>query len=326
MVREKAGMSVQMEVNDQSWSSEGLAPTEALGQWRQWVTNTLARSEIEAADTSSFSAHWRSHSLGPLNLVAFEAAPQRVIHGGYERTFSGEPTFQLVYSRRETFATRVGAGRFAVHPGEFVLLDNTQPYEMCMEALHEAIDLVMPASWLERYVPDPLPFLGRSFSASHGWGLPLGSLLTTMSGELSGSAVRRGPLADQVGALLSLALGDLPAPMTRHRSKIAQRVLHLIEELHPEPELKPGDVAAELGISKRYLHALLAESGTTFTALLNRIRLDRASEMLADSRFGSLQVAEIAWRCGYLDSSYFARLFGRRFNMRPSEWRAQRSS
>jgi AraC-like DNA-binding protein len=195
-----------------------------------------------------------------------------------------------------------------------------------MEATHEAIDLVMPSSWLLRYLPDPFPFVGRSFSASSGWGLPLGSLLTTISRELSGSAVPRGQLADQVGALLSLATGYQPAPMSRHRGKIVQRLLHMIAERHAEPELKLGDVAAELGISKRYLHALLAETGTTFISQLNRIRLDRAGEMLADPRCGSLQVAEIAWRCGYFDSSYFSRLFRRHFGMSPSEWRTQRSS
>lgn len=319
--------SVQTPTGDKSWSSEGLAPAEALGHWQQWVHNTLAPNDIEATDTGAFFAHWKSHALGPLHLVAFEAAPQRVVHKGGEGARPGEPTFQLVYSRRESFATRVGLARFAVNPGEFVLLDNSQPYEMSMEAAHEAIDLIMPSSWLQRYLPDPLPLVGRSFSASSGWGLPLGSLLTTMSRELGGSVVPRGQLADQVGALLSLATGyQRPARMSRHRGKIVQRMMHLIEERHSEPELNPGDVATVLGISKRYLHALLAETGTTFMGLLNRARLDRAGEMLGDPRFASLQVAEIAWRCGYFDSSYFARLFRRQFGMRPSEWRTQRSS
>lgn len=318
-------MSAQTLVSDQSWSSQGLAPAEALDHWQLWVANTLAPTEVQAPDKDAFFAHWRSHALGPINLLAFEATPQRVVHKGYQRS-SSDPTFQLVYSRRETFATRVGAARFTVNPGEFVLIDNSQPYEMSMEATHEAIDLVMPSSWLLRYLPDPFPFMGRSFSASSGWGLPLGSLLTTISCELDGSAVPRGQLADQVGALLSLATGYQPSPMSRYRGKIVQRLLNLITERHAEAELKLGDVAAELGISKRYLHALLAETGTTFIGLLNRVRLDRASEMLVDPRFGSLQVAEIAWRCGYLDSSYFARLFRRRFGMRPSDWRSQRLS
>lgn len=316
----------QTTVDDRSWSSHGLSPSEALGHWRQWVFDTLAPNDLDAPDKNAFFAHWKSHALGPLRLLAFEASPQRVVHKGYQRSYSGEPTFQLVYSRRERFDTRVGTSHFAVNPGEFVLLDNAQAYEMCMETSHEAIDLVMPASWLERYIPHPFAFVGRSFSASSGWGLPLGSLLTTMSRELIGSTVPRKQLADQVGALLSLALGELPAPTSRHQGKIVQRLLHLIEERHAEPELNPGDVAAELGISKRYLHALLAETGTTFISLLNRIRLDRASEILADPRFRSLQVSEVAWRCGYFDPSYFARLFGRRFGMRPSEWRAQRLS
>jgi AraC-like DNA-binding protein len=324
---EEAGVvSVQMPAGDQSWSSQGLAPAEALRHWQHWVHSTLAPTDIAAPDTTAFFAQWQSYALGPLQMVAFEASPQHVVHEGNGGARCAEATFQLVYSRRECFATRVGPARFPVNPGEFVLLDNAQPYEMRMDSAHEAIDLIMPASWLLRYIPDPLPLVGRSFSASSGWGLPLGSLLTTMSRELSGAAVPRAQLADQVGSLLSFATGYQPATVSRHRGKIIQRLLHLIEERHSEPELNPGDVATALGISKRYVHALLAESGTTFVCLLNRIRLERASEMLADPRFASLQVAEIAWRCGYLDSSYFARLFRRRFDMRPSDWRLRRSS
>jgi AraC-like DNA-binding protein len=315
--------SIQASVADQSWSSQGLVPTEALRHWQQWVHNTLAPNHIEAPDAGSFFAHWKSHALGPVKLVAFEASPQHVVHRGDGGGRFGEPTFQLVYSRKESFVTRVGSARFTVNPGEFVLLDNAQPYEMWMDAAHEAIDLIMPWSWLQRHLPDPLPCVGRVFSGSSGWGLPLGSLLTTMSRELSGSAVPRTHLADQVGSLLALATGYQRTNVSRHRSKITQRMLHLIEERHSDPEIKAGDVATELGISKRYLHALLAETGTTFVCELNRVRLENASEMLADPRFASLQVAEIAWRCGYFDSSYFARLFRRRFEMRPSEWRTQ---
>jgi AraC-like DNA-binding protein len=98
----------------------------------------------------------------------------------------------------------------------------------------------------------------------------------------------------------------------------------LIEERYSEPEFTPHQAAKSLGISKRYLHALLADAGMTFTGALNRVRMERACEFLADRRFAQSQIAEISWRCGYLDPSYFARVFRTRFGVSPREWRNAR--
>ena len=95
-----------------------------------------------------------------------------------------------------------------------------------------------------------------------------------------------------------------------------------IEGDYSDPELSPEGVAADLGISKRYLQALLASSGTSFVRELNAVRLDRANILLTDPRTSALPVAEIAFRCGFLDPGYFARQFRKRFNATPRGWRA----
>ena len=59
----------------------------------------------------------------------------------------------------------MGGKRFTVRPGEFVLLDNTRFYQMEMDTAHEAVDLMMPLGWLDRYLPDPGALLGRPVSA-----------------------------------------------------------------------------------------------------------------------------------------------------------------
>ena len=81
-------------------------------------------------------------------------------------------------------------------------------------------------------------------------------------------------------------------------------------------------MAEACGISKRYLQTLLAGSGTSFVQELNAMRLERASDMLADPRARGLPVADVAYRNGFLDPGYFTRLFRKRFGITPSEWRA----
>jgi AraC-like DNA-binding protein len=254
-----------------------------------------------------------------------------VVHNG-SGSGKATPSIQLVYARHGALKTRMGGKRFTVRPGEFVLLDNTRFYQMEMDTAHEALDLMMPLGWLDRYLPDPGALLARPISArpktgNGGWGAPLGSLLETMAEGIDRTPLPRPMIAEQVGTLLTLATGFHEAPSeSRHRQQLARQILRRIETDYADPDLSPERLAAELGISKRYLQQLLAGSGTSFVQELTATRLDRASDMLTDRRAGALSVGEIAFRCGFLDPGYFARAFRKRFGRTPREWRSTTGS
>lgn len=311
------GMSLEG-AGDHSWSSHSLPPREAVRTWQDWASKALTPMHIECADEGRFAARWTSSVMGPLSFLTLEATPQRVVH---PNGTCKEPSFQLVFCTQSSMMTRIGPRRFCVNPGEFVLLDNTRPYEVSMDDAHKVIDIVMPVAWLDRWLPDPFQFAGRPFSASSKWGLPLGTFLSTIAYELHEAALPRAILADQIAALLALAVGYQRSPKTRHKASLTRRVLHLIEERYGDAEFVPEEAAKTLGISKRYLHALLAENEMTFMGALNAARVARARELLADPRFSQLQIAEISWRCGFLDPSYFARVFRARIGVGPREWR-----
>src|SRR5690606_10633900 len=104
---------------------------------------------------------------------------------------------------------------------EFVLLDNTRFYQMEMDSAHEALDLMMPLGWLDRYLPDPGALLARPVSARAGWGAPLGSLLETMAEGIDQTPLPRPMIAEQVGTLLMLATGFHEPAESRHKGQLA---------------------------------------------------------------------------------------------------------
>ena len=317
-------MSQQRQPVDTSWTSDGLAQRDAISQWREWAASTIAPIEVEVFDQNAFAARWVSHGIGQLRLLHLNAPAQRVTHTGAEGSAGrAAPSIQLVYARQGALKTRMAGKTFVVQPGQFVLLDNTRFYEMEMATPHECLDLMMPQGWLEKHLPDPEALLGKPISAREGWGAPLGALLESMCHGLESAPLPRPLIAEQVGSLLSLATGfHEPPEGTRHRGQLARRILRRIESDFADPDLCPESVAADCNISKRYLQTLLAGSGTSFVQELNAIRLDRASDLLADPRAGGLSIAEIAYRTGFLDAGYFARLFRKRFGITPSQWRA----
>ncbi len=64
-------------------------------------------------------------------------------------------------------------------------------------------------------------------------------------------------------------------------------------------------------------------TGKTFVDSLNEIRLDHATRLLVDS---NLSIADISSRCGYNNLSYFNRIFKKKHNCTPKEYRDNYSS
>ncbi|RKF18343.1 helix-turn-helix domain-containing protein [Altericroceibacterium spongiae] len=312
---------------DSSWSSIGLTDNDAIRQWRDWAAATIAPVDVCVFDRAHFAAQWTSHGLGQLRMLHLHAPAQRVVHcgdeGGRKRV---DPSIQLIYARQGAIETRMNGRKFTLKPGEFVLLDNTRFYRMEMQTPHEVADLMMPIGWLDRHLSDPGLLLGRPISVKHGWGAPLGSLLETVMDNMKHSPLPRPMIAEQIGSLLALATGSGAPRAGSHRSYLVREVLSRIERDYADPDFHCEGLANELGISKRSLQAVLASQGTSFVQELNATRLERAAELLTDPRLFCLPIGELAFRCGFLDSSYFTRQFRKRFGITPSRWRKNRAS
>ena len=64
--------------------------------------------------------------------------------------------------------------------------------------------------------------------------------------------------------------------------------------------------------------ALKLKTGETFTAMLTRLRVEEAMNLLSHS---SLPVETIAERSGFVNAKYFYKQFKHLMDVTPSEWR-----
>ncbi|MEC5386637.1 AraC family transcriptional regulator [Uliginosibacterium sp. H3] len=91
--------------------------------------------------------------------------------------------------------------------------------------------------------------------------------------------------------------------------------------LLPTGDLGARELAERVHLSERSLHRKLAERGTTVQKLLDQVRKDIAVHFLAEPKFS---VTEIAFLCGFANSSSFARAFLRWTGSSPTAWRENR--
>jgi AraC-like DNA-binding protein len=99
-------------------------------------------------------------------------------------------------------------------------------------------------------------------------------------------------------------------------------ILRAISDQIANPGLSPATVAAKLDITPRYVHALLEQSGQTFTQYVLQKRLENAKEVLVHDVDQTRKIAAVAFDAGFADLSHFNRAFRRHFGDTPSGVRA----
>jgi AraC-like DNA-binding protein len=120
---------------------------------------------------------------------------------------------------------------------------------------------------------------------------------------------------DLLGALFAP-----PAPVgSRHNDKLFARVCGTIKDRFADPDISPREVAAETGISLRYLQKLFTARGLTCGHYISSLRLDHAAQLIerrASMKTGQ-PLSDIAYACGFRDYTHFARGFRQRFGTAP---------
>jgi len=127
------------------------------------------------------------------------------------------------------------------------------------------------------------------------------------------------PQADEHTTALAQAQCRELIEQFRARSGLAGQVRDLVVGRLREPPTVVA-VGAALGFSERTLRRRLAAEGTSLRALVDEVRAALAAEFLES---GSLTVAEIASRLGYLEVSSFSQAFRRWHGVSAREYRGR---
>ncbi|MEW1907478.1 AraC family transcriptional regulator ligand-binding domain-containing protein [Kitasatospora sp. NPDC085895] len=102
---------------------------------------------------------------------------------------------------------------------------------------------------------------------------------------------------------------------------VPDRVRELIEVLLPTGRCSIEQVARSLGVDRRTVHRHLAQSGETFSSLLNATRVQLAEQFVANGRRSLTEIADLL---GFSAPSAFSRWFREQFGCTAREWRERR--
>jgi AraC-like DNA-binding protein len=259
--------------------------------------------------------------LGGVTVGIVRGTPSTFIRRPIDRN----DALYMVVNRKGCFRVVQSQQRFDLAVGDAAVFDNRCSSEFhCLDE-GETWSLSLPREALRHLVHGIDQTIERHVPASD----PALRLLTAYLDALFAVENVAEP------ALAGVHVGDLVASVPRPkpaggpssdepgpRRDRAQSILDAIARQAGDPELDPARLAEPLGLSVRYLHRVLEDTGRTFSQHLLHERLERAHRLLRDPRLAQSRISDVALSAGFTDLSHFNRCYRRHFNETPSTTRA----
>ncbi|WP_448040674.1 helix-turn-helix domain-containing protein [Bradyrhizobium liaoningense] len=313
-----------------AWNTAGVRPTEQFAYYREAICQAFMNLTPEPAAAAGFPASVEHVRLGDaaINRVSF---PEHVVgRSAADIAASDRSCFYLNLKLAGRCRILQGDREISLSPGQVGIFDSDRRFAL----LHDRGPQLRVASfWV------PAETLRERLPASFDVGAArvsddpfVGHLIAETARTLCDGALR---MTEDESVRLFRALIELVAVSLSRRSRAGAAesegladatTLALKRAIHRrlrEPGLAVADVAAAVGISERYVHKLLARSGSSFTDYVIDHRLDGAARDLRDTAMADRAIGAIAFDWGFSDLSHFTRRFKQRFGCRPRDWRAR---
>lgn len=305
----------------ETYSTADLVQADRLAYWNHLACSTIGPLAIDAVDRERFGASMKRVRLRNCEIVSpvSNAATIRSVPGGEA---AGVLNLQVQHCGRST--TRTGDRVCSLEPGDFTLYDPARAFRLDFSEATQVIVIRLPLADAEGRVPGLRHMAGVPMRADHGPRAILSSFVRNAWLQLDGDELGwADSLCDVIWPLVEMAYcAEFAAkPVDSPRERRQRDMFRFIEAHLCDGELTAHAIAAELGVSTRYVQMIFAEIGTTPGAYIQSRRLDRAAREL--SRLGSRAVVtQVAFGSGFNDLSTFCRVFRRKFGMAPRDYRA----
>jgi AraC-like DNA-binding protein len=215
-----------------------------------------------------------------------------------------------------------------IESGEVLIIDNAKPARVCVESASDFWSLTIPRDSIVASAQGAARFAGTKLTGSLGFAL-LFKYLEEIAAEDFVDWRTAQLVGDHLIDLTAFTLRAVANDAARDDGVAAARrstILREIERRSSDPGLSAITIALLLGVTPRYVHLLLEETGKSFTHHVLKRRLEKAAALLRDPRWRHRKIANVAAVAGFTDLSYFNRAFRRRFAATPSDLRAAASS
>jgi AraC-like DNA-binding protein len=305
------------------FTTDAFGPGERKAAWHDVYGRTIAKIDLDPPADREFMIRAALRDLPGLGLVSMASTELR-----FHKTPSLIDNDDLILTIVDSgYSTGYQLGRETrLEAGDAVLSANAEVGTGL--SFGRRVMFRVPSRALAPALADPRACILRRIPRENQALRMLRRYLDAMQDmDLATADLQRLTVA-HVYDLMALALGATrdAAHAAADRGVRAARLRAVKEDIArnlTEGEISGEAIAARHRVSPRYLRKLFESEGVTFTQYVLEQRLALAHRLLSDPRRVSEKIASVAFAAGFGDVSYFYRVFRRRYDLLPSDIRAQ---
>jgi AraC-like DNA-binding protein len=308
------------------FTTDALPERDRFPAFCEEVARCYIGLDLTTEDQSQFRASVELRRVGSIGVgrnttsrVA-SARTSRLVNDGDDSLLVTLLEDGLAYQTQRHDVQRLGAG-------DAIISDCGYPGELNIVSDSRFWNLKLPRHYIAGLFPHATQFSGAKLdNSSSARRLLFGYVAAAANVDFDRNPAVARICEEHIVDLIALALGvggDARRFAEERGARTARRaaILREIERRSDDPELSASGIATLLGVTPRYVHLLLEETGKSFTHHVLERRLERAAALLRDLRWHNRKIADVAAAAGFNDLSYFNRAFRRRFGATPSDVR-----
>jgi AraC family transcriptional regulator, positive regulator of tynA and feaB len=287
--------------------------------WRASFRASCGRYALECAEPGAFSGWFRPLSIFGIKAVDVACNENRIERTERDVRRDGQDLYGAVLQVAGRSTVNHNGQTVQLVEGDVVLVDRTRPASYVADN--------MGAHWLCLHFPRRPLIAHLGFEPQGGsyrsGSTPAGRLLH----EFALDALKRDEAPfSPADSYMQFAIYDLVGALfvpdyclgSRATDKLFARIHSIIRDRFADPDFGPRELAADAGISLRYVHKLFSERGSSCCEFILSLRLNHAARLLGRQSVKAQRVSEVAYACGFREYTHFARRFRRQFGYSPS--------
>jgi AraC-like DNA-binding protein len=313
----------EVDLKPKRFSTDELPERERLSRWREEFGRTIVNVDIEPLSSDlPFRAEATLQSLPGAGMACCEGAAVR-LHRTRALAADGDDSIGLIVNTGPSALASQRGADVTLGEGDAVFVLTDEP-GVLNGTSH--LSFVFPRTALAQRLHTIDSVVMRSIPRSNESLRLFLRYIRLIHGEVGSAApALQETITSHIHDLVALAIGASREAREQGKGAIAATrlaaAIDYIGKHFADPALTLSRVAYQQRISPRYLQELLEQSGASFVARVNELRLKRAFVLL--TRFPERPVSEVAASAGFSNISHFNRLFRQRFGDSPSGVRSR---
>jgi AraC-like DNA-binding protein len=310
-----------------SYSTSDLPQHKQLDAWNEFMSEVYYQLEILPDKDEHVRGELHEASLERIGISRFSADRQRCFRRKAAAHHDKQENFVFLFPTRKSIQFRQLNLSGEVGVDEVVMLNSSESYQTHVPDDARNITIKIPCDLLRPRFRQIDQLYAKPNVANRSL-IPAVRQLGNQLLELGDSGVAGLRLQDNLVDMvaLMLELGDSPGTSgilsQPQADAVYKQLTRYIQAHYRDPDLSPSSVAAATRISVRYLHKTFSMRGHSFGQALLETRLTEAHRIIATAaarRAARLNVAQVAFACGFNNQSHFTTCYRVRFGYTPTE-------